>query len=241
LGVATFSTSALTAGTYTITATYQASNNFATSTGTVQQVVSPGTFTLTATPASQFIRGAGTTVYAITVNSVQGFAGPVTLTCTGSSPTPLPADASCTFANPTVTLANGGSATTTMTVYNTDADARLQVPTLGSPTHRTSGGFSPIAFAAVFPFGAFFAVLLRRKRGNRKGEARARRAPRIGLLLVLLCTAGIIGIAGCACRSSVNQTYTIPVTGTDITGTITQTTGTASNSPTPTLTVAQQQ
>jgi hypothetical protein len=238
-GQATFSTSSLTAGSYTITATYQTSADYTSSSGTVPQVITPGTFTIAAAPLNQFIRGAGVTVYEVTVNSLQGFEGPVTLTCAG-----LPADSNCTFASQTVMLSIGGTATTTMTVSTTAADARLQAPKLGAPTPGASGGFSPIAFAAAFPFGlgAFFVGLARRKRDQQQGKARANRAPRIRLLVAILCTAGIIGVVGCACHTSVYQMYTIPVTGTtSVIGVSAQTTGTAPNSDSPTLTVAETQ
>jgi sugar lactone lactonase YvrE len=229
-GVATISASSLPAGSYTITATYASSLNFSGSSATVPQDIDPGTFTLTAAPPSQFIRGPGTTVYSVTVNSVQGFAGPVALTCTG-----LPADASCTFASPTVTLEAGGSVSTTMTVVNTEADARLSLPSSGTPNRTTPGGFSPIAFAAVFPFGvgAFFAGLSRRKRDKQQGGNKPRRTSQIRLLLALLCTVGIVSLAGCACLSSVSNVYVIPITGTS---TVSETTA---QSTSVSLTVAQ--
>jgi hypothetical protein len=254
-GVATFNTSSSTLGTatttgttaggssyylYNITAAYQGSLDFSSSSGTAPLDVTLGSFTVTATPTNQFIRGGGSTVYTIAVSPVQGFVGPVALTCAG-----LPADASCTFASQTVTLAsNGNPITTTMTVYNTNADARLHAPTLGRPTPGTPGGLSPIAFAAAFPFGlgALFAGLARRKRGKQQGETRANRAPKIRLLIAILCTAGILGVAGCACHTSIYQMYTISVTGTtSVSGVSAQTTGTSPNSASPTLTVAQQQ
>jgi hypothetical protein len=225
-GVATCTTSTLPVGTLTITATYQATLDFASSSGTVAQAVNTGSFTLSATPANQFISGPGSTVYAVTVSSVQSFAGPITLACSG-----LPADATCTFATPTVTLTgtgDGASVTTTMTVTTTLADARLTLPT---PAGRTPNGLSPIAFAAVFPLGLFaFFGLARRKRSR----PRASRAPRFRLLVALLCTAGIIGLAGCACLSSINQVYTIPITGT------TTVSGVSAQSTSVSLTVAQE-
>jgi sugar lactone lactonase YvrE len=228
-GVATCTTSTLPVGTLTITAAYQATLDFASSSGTVAQAVNPGSFTLSAAPPNQFISGPGTTVYAVTVSSVQGFAGPVTLACAG-----LPADASCTFATPTVTLTgtgDGASVSTTMTVTTTMADARLALPALPAPAGRTPSGLSPIAFAAVFPFGlvAFFG-LSRRKRVH----PRATRSPNFRLLLALLCTAAIVSLAGCACLSSINQVYTIPITGT------TSVSGVSSQSTSVSLTVAQE-
>ncbi len=171
-------------------------------------------------------------MYAISVSSVQSFTGPVSLTCSG-----LPADATCSFANPTVTLTAGGTASTTLTVVNTEADARLARPALPSAPHSKSTGLSPIAFAAAFPFGmgAFLLGLARRRnKGMKLGFASATRSPRIRLLLVLLCAAGIVSLAGCACLSSVYQVYTIPITATStVTGASTQTASV-------TLTVAQQ-
>ncbi len=230
-GVATYTTSTLPVGTLTITATYQATVNYATSSGTVLQVITPGSFTVTAIPPNQFIRGAGSTVYAITVTSMQQFAGPVSLTCSG-----LPADASCSFASPTVTLTAGGSVNTTLTVVNTEADARLARPALPIAPGSKPAGLSPIAFAAAFPFGlgAFLVGLVRRRRGLQPGRARASQSPRIRLLLVLLCATGIISLAGCACLTSIYQVYTIPITATStVTGASTQTASV-------TLTVAQQ-
>ena len=225
-GVATCTASTLPVGTLTITAAYQATLDFASSSGTVTQVVNSGGFTLAAAPPNQFISGPGTTVYAVTVSSVQGFAGPVTLACSG-----LPADATCTFATPTVALTgtgDGASVSTTMTVTTTMADARLMPP---APAGRTPSGLSPIAFAAVFPFGlvAFFG-LSRRKRVH----PRATRSPNFRLLLALCCTAAIVSLAGCACLSSINQVYTIPITGT------TTVSGVSSQSTSVSLTVAQE-
>ena len=86
-GNATLTTSALAAGTHTITATYPGTIDFLPSSATLSQNVLPpppvGSFTLSATPAYQEVKGAGSNVYQITVTSVNGFAGPVTLTCCG--------------------------------------------------------------------------------------------------------------------------------------------------------------
>jgi sugar lactone lactonase YvrE len=228
-GVATCTTSTLPVGTLTITATYQATLDFASSSGTVTQVVNTGSFTLSAAPPNQFISGPGSSVYAVTVSSVQSFAGPVALACSG-----LPADATCTFATPTVTLTgtgDGANVTTTMTVTTTLADARLTLPALPTPADRTPNGLAPIAFAAVFPFGlgAFLGFSRRRR-----GRARAGRSPNLRLLLALLCTAAIVSLAGCACLSSINQVYTIPITGT------TTVSGVAAQSTSVSLTVAQE-
>jgi hypothetical protein len=229
-GVATYTTSSLPAGNLTITATYQATLDFASSSGTVLQGIIPGSFILSATPANQFIRGPGTTVYLVTVSAVANFNGPVTLACSG-----LPADATCSFGAQTVNITSTGatsSVTTTMTVINTEADARLILPSLRAPAGRTPSGIAPIAFAAVFPFGlgAFFGFARRRK----CGRPPARRSHRFRLLVALLCTATIVSLAGCACLSSIYQVYTIPITGT------TSVSGVGAQSTSVSLTVAQQ-
>ena len=224
-GVATFTTSSLASGSYNIAAVYDASNDFGSSSATVPQIMIPGTFVLTVDPPTQFIRGASTTTYTVTVNSIQNFAGPVTLSCAG-----LPADATCVFANPIVTLAIGGTATTTMTIVNTAADAKLSTPSF----HIKPSDLAPITVAAVFPFeltglGVFVAGVLRRKK-----SPHTKRSPKMRLALVLLCTAGLIGLSGCACFTSIYQNYTVVITGTSsIQGIPAQSTSVA-------LTIAQQ-
>jgi len=157
--------------------------------------------------------------------------GPVSLACSG-----LPADATCTFATQTVNLTSGSSATTTMTVVNSQLDARLHLPALHLPASRAPNGLSPIAFAAVFPFGlgALLASFSRRKRRLPQGRARASRSPKFRLLLAIVCVAGLISLAGCACLSSIYQVYTIPITGT------TTVSGQSTQATSVTLTVAQQ-
>jgi hypothetical protein len=198
-GVATFSTATLTAGTHTITATFQATPTFASSTATLTQIISEGSFTLVVTPPSQYVRGAGSTVYQIALTSVGGFADQVTLACSG-----LPADATCSFgANPTLTA--GGTASTTVTITNTAADAKLRTPAGFNPAQM-----APLTAAVVFPFeltglGVFFAGFRRRKS----------RAPRkMRLLALLLCTLGILGLTSCCTTTTTFKTYTVTITGT---------------------------
>jgi hypothetical protein len=198
-GVAVFSTSTLTAGTHTITATFQATATFASSTATLTQVISEGSFTIVVTPPSQYVRGAGSTTYQVVLTSVAGFADQVTLACSG-----LPADATCTFgANPTLTA--GGTASTTLTITNTAADARLRAPFRFNPAQ-----IAPLTAAVVFPFeltslGVFFAGIRRRK---------TRTTSRMRLLALLFCTLGILGLTGCCTTTTTFKTYTVTITGT---------------------------
>jgi MBG domain (YGX type)/Bacterial Ig-like domain (group 3)/NHL repeat len=205
-GVATFSTTNLTLGNHTITAAFQTNTNFTGSSATLTQVMTApvGSFTISASPATQFIKGAGATVYQVTVTSVGAFAGQINLACSG-----LPSDATCTFAsNPTLTA--GSTATVAMTVNTTVADAELRKPEL---RNFKPADLAPITAAAVFPIeltglGVFFAGIRRRKKlGTQK----------MRLLAVILFSLGILGLTGCGCPSTVFQTYTINITATSST------------------------
>ncbi len=204
-GVATFSTTSLAQGSHSITAAFQANLNFTASSATLTQVMTAptGTFTISASPATQYIKGAGATVYQVTLTSMGAFAGQINLACSG-----LPSDASCSFAN-NPTLTAGGTATIAMTVNTTAADAELRQPGL-----RDFGpaDFAPITAAAVFPveltgLGVFFAGLRRRKKLSTQ---------KMRLLAVILFSLGILGLTGCGCPSTAFQTYTINITATSV-------------------------
>jgi MBG domain (YGX type)/Bacterial Ig-like domain (group 3)/NHL repeat len=204
-GVATFATTALAAGSHSITAAFQANTNFNASSATLTQVMTAptGSFTISASPATQYIQGAGATVYQVTLTSVGAFAGQISLACSG-----LPSDAACSFAsNPTLTA--GSTATVAMTVTTTAADAQLRKPSL---RNFNPADLAPITAAAVFPveltgIGVFLAGLRRRRKpGTQK----------MRLLAVILFSLGILGLTGCGCPTTTFQTYTITVTATSI-------------------------
>jgi MBG domain (YGX type)/Bacterial Ig-like domain (group 3) len=204
-GVATFSTTSLAAGTHSITAAFQANTNFTASSATLTQVMTApaGSFTISASPATQFIKGAGTTTYQVNLTSVGTFAGQINLACSG-----LPADATCSFAsNPTLTA--GGAATVAMTVNTTVADAQLRKPAL---QNFNPSDLAPVTAATVSPIeltgiGVFFAGLRRR---NKLGTLRMR------LLAIILFSLGILGLTGCGCPNTVFNTYTINITATSV-------------------------
>lgn len=206
-GQAAYSTTALTAGSHVITATYAASGGFTGSAASITQVMTaaPGSFTITASPSTQIIRGAGTTTWQVAVTSTGGFFGPVALSCAG-----LPADAGCTFAPTTVNLTAGGTATATMSVTTTQADAlaKLAAPSVGN---YLAGG---ITAASMLPFeltgmGVLMGGFRRRKTLNNR---------QIKLMLMVVCSFFILGLAGCGCPPTGNHTYTITVTGTSTLG-----------------------
>jgi sugar lactone lactonase YvrE len=218
-GVATFQTSALGVGSYSIVANYPGSTNFAASSGAVAEGVTAGSFVLAAAPQSQYVRGPSTTTYAITATSLQNFAGSVALSCSG-----LPADATCAFTSPTLTVTAGGVAGTDMIVVNTEADAQLRRTNL--PNGRDLGSTSPRPVSAAGGFGlrltglaALLSGLLRKKRGLPSGRGfsrRARPSPGFRLIAASLCAASLIGLSGCACFSSAYMNYNVTVTGTNM-------------------------
>lgn len=209
-GTAAFSTTALAVGGRAITANYLGSTNFLGSTGAVNEVVTlaPGVFTLGATPPSQFIRGAGSTAYTVTVGGVGSFTGPVALTCSG-----LPADATCVFDTPTVNVPTGGTVTTRMVVTTTVADASLVTPQQLRPQFDPSA-LGSITAAMVLPFElGGFGILLAGIRRRRTVSPR-----RMRLLALLVCSLGLFTLAGCGCPNTAFKTYTINVTGTSVNG-----------------------
>ena len=214
-GSATYTTSALAVGTHTIIASYSATTDFtASSSAPVSEAVLPaivGSIGLSVTPGQQLIRGAGQSVYQVTVLSLGGFIGPYTLSCAG-----LPKDASCAFATSSGTLTAGGSAQTTMTTTTTTADARLELLLLpAQPGNR--GNLSPIVASAVFPLELTSLAALfgfrRRKSGSESKPGGKHRT----LWLIAACVA-LLGLAGCGCPSTAFNSYPITVTATSVNG-----------------------
>jgi hypothetical protein len=204
-GVATLSATGLAVGSHTITATYTGTLNFSPSSATLTEgVVAPsGAFTLTATPPSQYIRGAGTLTWQVTVTPSGSFAGPVALTCAG-----LPSDATCSFAQGTLTLAQGVAASTTMTTTTTVQDAALtQVDT----NHELPAQWCSV-FMLPWPLGGLGALLA----GIYRGKVRGRRGARLVMFAVVML--GVLGLNGCNCFNTSYKTYTIAVTGTSTLG-----------------------
>ncbi len=203
-GVATLTTASLAVGTDTITATYPGTLNFSKSSASLTQgVTAPlGAFTIAATPPSQYLRGAGSVTWQVTVTPTGGFSGPVALTCSG-----MPSDASCTFAMGTLTLTAATAATTTMTTTTTVNDAALKLPLLGMDLARQ------LSCAFLLPF-QMSSGLLAGFRRHRK--VRSRRPMRLWVMAAI--TPGLLGLSGCNCFNTNFKTYTVTVTGTSTLG-----------------------
>ena len=206
-GHATITTSSLTVGAHTITATYPGTSNFLGSSASLTQNVGvPGTFTITATPPYQEVKGAGSNVYQVTVTSTGGFYGDVTLSCAG-----LPSDAGCVFTPATVTLTAGGTATATLTTTTTLADATTVVANLPA---KNAPGTMPLMAWTMFPMqlsgaATIFAGGIRRRKNQTIWK-------RIAYLLPMILL--VLGLSGCGCTVTQFHTYTITITGTNTSG-----------------------
>ena len=206
-GVATLTTSSLAVGSHTITATYPATQNFSRSSASLTQAIAvpPGAFTIAAMPPSQFVRAPGSVDWQVTVTPSGGFAGPVALTCSG-----LPADATCSFAQGTLTLVQATPSTTTMTVGATANDAALRLPLAGGNLDG-SNLVLKLSGAVLLPF-QLSSLLVAAFRRRRVAPSRKR------FWLVAIVSIGMLGAAGCNCFNTTFKTYTITVTGTSTLG-----------------------
>ena len=191
-GAASFSTTALSVGTHSITAVYSGDANYngATSSAVsqvIQTVGPPPTFTVASTTGPQLIPPGASASYSITVTSVNGaFNNVVTMTATN-----LPPGSSYTFTPATLTPGSAG-ATSTFTV---------SVPKQSAALHSDSK--TPFALAVLLlPL-----ALLRRKRA---------RPPRL-LLWLLLGLTSLGAISGCGAGGYFNQpeqSYAITINAT---------------------------
>ncbi len=114
---ATLTTSILSVGTHSITASYAGSGDFTPSVSSVITVtITPPGFSLTALPTTQTAAAGDSATYSITVVPQTGFSQWVTLTCLGLQP-----GTTCSFSPQTVT---GGSGSSILTVWTTATQAK---------------------------------------------------------------------------------------------------------------------
>lgn len=119
-GSATCTTSALTAGTHSITAVYSGDTNFATSTSAAL-TESVQDFTLQTAGSSLSVAPGASATVTLTVTGEGGLDASTSFACAG-----LPSEASCTFSPATI----AGSGTTTLTITTTGNTAMAFSPQL---------------------------------------------------------------------------------------------------------------
>jgi subtilase family serine protease len=121
-GQASFATSALVGGTYSVTAAYSGDTNYAGSISTASVLNVEDFETPTANPTTVNVSAPGQSgTTAITITPINGFNQAVSFSCIG-----LPSEATCTFNPSTVTPNNGTAAKTTLTISTTADSAGLQ-------------------------------------------------------------------------------------------------------------------
>jgi hypothetical protein len=194
-GVASFSTSSLSAGVHAITASYAGDANSVASvsavlTETVNGAVAAGSgFSVSVTGAAKVLVGAVTSLQ-VAVAPQTGYMQPVQLSCAD-----LPSEAACTFA--AHTIAAGGGTTTLQ--LSTMAPRSCAVADSGS----TTAGL-PYAGTTV---AALFVLFIPGKRRRRIK----------GLLVALIALCGMATLSGCGACTDLGTkpgSYTIRVMGT---------------------------
>lgn len=117
-GYATFTTSSLTAGSHSLTASYSGDTHFASSNSTaLNEAVTD--FQVALTPATQTVAAGSPASYSLTVTPLGGFTGTISLTCSG-----LPSLASCNAQTVTV---SSGSASQTITIATAAPSTAMSV------------------------------------------------------------------------------------------------------------------
>jgi hypothetical protein len=172
----------------------------------------PG-FTISAVPTTATVSAGNNATFALTLNSVAGFAGTISLTCG-----PAPQAGSCTVSPSILPLAASGTASALLTVKT---GVRNFLPPVSTPKQNP---FSGLRHFGSGWFAILFALLLATM--AMAGKERGRRAPAaaFGFLLAVLF---LMAACGGGTPSGVPAgtpagTYQVTVTG--VSGSLTQTT-----------------
>ena len=206
-GVATYATSALATGSYSVTAAYAGDTDNASSTSSAVAVTvypGPPAFTLTLDPATGTLSSGKSAIVTVSVTGVNGFNVATSLACSD-----LPKDTTCTFSPSSVTPGSTGTATSTLTIAT---DVSTSSAALGSGTQTSKPAHSPF-HGPLELAGAFVAFLLLPLLGGRNRKIR-----RLLLTLssmILFATLASMGITGCGGGPKTpTGTYKIQVTAT---------------------------
>ena len=189
-GAASYSTSALTVGTHSITVSYSGDSIFASGVSTAQTViinVAPAV-TFAALPTSLTIVHGATGTIVITGTPVGGYTGTATFSCG-----PLPTAASCTFAPTSLVFSGSNTAqSTTLTIATSLTTAGYNL----IPGFHTATGI--VAALLLFPLG----FARRRKQFGRYLNGA------ILMAMITLSSAALLGLTGCSSSAGPTTTTT---------------------------------
>jgi uncharacterized protein (TIGR03118 family) len=161
----------------------------------------------TSSSVATVANGASTSL-TLAVAPINGFSGPVTFACSG-----LPANSTCTFSSPTLTVTPSASATETLTISTGGYKASNEA----APFHHSGNGF--YTALAFMPFACLLLFA---------GRKKLRIIPR--LMLVLIGTVSAATLAGCSYTNTTTPAGTTAIT-------VTATSGATSHTSTVNLTV----
>jgi predicted secreted protein len=213
-GVATFSTTALSTGTQSITAMYGGDANFATSTSTALSINITGTpsFTLSVAPSSVTVTPTQAGMAVLTVTPANGFNQAVQFSCSN-----VPEGVDCEF-QPNSVTPNGGPITTMLSVTeeteNNMRGRKLRAAIAPSIDPSNGPSFGPTGSRGLtLPLKSPFVpvlggeLLLLAGLWRRKKSANVRGGFQIAYALLLLVTIGTF-VGGCANNPPSNTTGT---------------------------------
>src|SRR5262249_45118997 len=187
-GVATFTTSALAAGSHSVTAVYDGDSGDAGSTsgavGLVVGAAATPAFSVGLSQTAGSTSSGGSVSTTVSIGALGGFAGNVSFSCSG-----LPAHSSCSFSPATVAAGGAAAATTTMTI--------------------DTGAAGAARFAGS-PFFLFPIVPLPARRRRRRGRAAFAALLAAGIVLAGCSNTGADSAMGTTPAGS----YTVTVTAT---------------------------
>ncbi len=152
-GKASYTTTTLSVGSHSVTASYGGDGSNLTSTSSAISITvtaaGPADFTLAISPTSGSVPAGSPASAMITVTPVNGFTGATTFACSG-----LPANSTCAFSPATVTPNGTAASTSTMTIESnvqaaitlaTGSMSLLLLPMLAFRTRKRSGRVAVVA------------------------------------------------------------------------------------------------
>lgn len=186
-GVATFTSSSLAGGSYSITASYSGDVNFTASSTAAAVPLTISDFTLSASPAALTIQDGQTGTSTITLTPVGNYKGSITFTC-GQ----LAADVSCSFSNATPALDGTGTPITTKLTIATHATVAASALPAG---HRKAEAVEAAFFGLPGLISIFLLLFVDRSVSRRVILSR---------LLLVMVSLGWLGLTGCSSGPSNN-------------------------------------